>query len=115
MNDILEHLDDPIKVMWECYRLLKPGGNLFIRVTYWNHKYTFSDPTHKHAFSEITLKFFTGERRSYYMDFKFRDLKIEYIFDPKAIKKFGKNEKKLLEKAYFKCNIIQGMNISLRK
>ncbi|MFX1443667.1 MAG: methyltransferase domain-containing protein [Promethearchaeota archaeon] len=115
MNDILEHLDDPIKVMRECHRLLKSGGKLHVRVVYWNHKYSFSDPTHKHAFSEISFTFFTGERRSYYMDFKFKDLKINYSFDPLAIKKFGKNKKKLLEKANFYCNVINGMNIILTK
>ena len=115
MNDILEHLDDSIKVMKECHRLLKPNGKLYIRIVYWNHKYSFSDPTHKHAFSEITFKFFVGEMRPYYMDFQFSDLNIEYIFDPRAIKKFGKNRKKLLKKAYFNCNIIQGMNVTLTK
>ncbi|MFX0059066.1 MAG: methyltransferase domain-containing protein, partial [Candidatus Heimdallarchaeota archaeon] len=115
MKDTIEHLDDPVGVMRECYRLLKDGGKLYVRVTYWNHKYSFSDPTHKHAFSEISFKFFVGEWRAYYMDFQFKNLNIDYIFDPNAIKKFGKNPKKLIEKAYFYCNIIQGMNITLTK
>jgi len=115
MNDILEHLNDPIEVLKESHRLLKPNGKLHIRIVYWNHKYSYSDPTHKHAFSEITFKFFVGEMRPYYMDYQFSDLKIEYIFDPRAIKKFGKNRKKLLKKAYFNCNIIQGMNVTLTK
>lgn len=115
MNDILEHLNDPIKAIRESYRLLKNKGKLFIRVAYWNHKYTYSDPTHQHGFSEIYFQFFIGERRPYYMDFKFTDLKIDFFFDKNAIKKFGKNRKRLLKKAYFYCNIIQGMYITLTK
>ena len=54
MNDIIEHIPDTIRLMEECYRLLKPQGKLYIRVVYWNHKYPFSDPTHVKFFSEIT-------------------------------------------------------------
>ena len=42
MNDIIEHLTDTIRVMEECYRLLKSGGRVYIRVVYWNHKYAFN-------------------------------------------------------------------------
>lgn len=115
MDDVLEHLDDVIAVIRECYRLLKLDGKLFIRVVYWNHVFAFSDPTHKHFFSEIVFKFFTGEWRPYYMDFRFRDLNIEYIFDRNAMRKFGKSKKRLLKKAYFYCNVIRGLNITLTK
>lgn len=115
MNDIIEHLNDPVKVIGECYKLLKPGGKLFIKVVYWNHKYSYSDPSHKHGFSEIYFKFFIGERQSHYLDFKFQDLNIEYLFDQNAVRKFGKNKKRLFKKAYFYCNIIQGMYVTLTK
>ena len=115
MRDILEHLDNTINIMRECYRILKPGGKLYIRVVYWNHKNSFSDPTHKKFFTETTFRFFTGELRPYYMDFSFKDLKIDYTFDPRAVKKFGTNKKKLMKKAYFYCNIITGMHIVLTK
>jgi len=115
MKDIIEHLDDPIAVLKEAHRILKPNGKVYIRVVYWNHKYAYSDPTHKHFFTEIYFKFFTGEWRPYYMDYKFKDLKIDYTFDPNAIRKYGNNRKKLLKKAYFYCNIIDGMHVILTK
>ncbi|MDH3324017.1 MAG: class I SAM-dependent methyltransferase [Candidatus Peregrinibacteria bacterium] len=115
LNDVLEHLNDPINVLKESHRILKEGGMIKIRVVHWNHRYSYSDPQHKHAFSELVWDFFTGKRRSYYTDFKFKNLKIDYIFDPKAENFYGSDEIKLLRKAYFHSNIIQGMNITMEK
>lgn len=115
MKEILEYPSEPISVLRECHRILKPSERVYIRVVYCNYKSSFSDPTHKHAFTEITFKFFTEEWRPYYMDFHFKDLFIDYIFAPNAIRKFGNNRKRLLKEAYFYCNIIDGMNIIMTK
>ena len=116
MNDILEHLDSPVDIIRECHRLLKPKGVLKIRVLYWNHKFNYSDPTHKHVFAERYFKAFTKEsNRSYYFNFVFDKVEIEYTFDPKAIEEFGDNKEMLMEKAYFYCNVIDGMHITLMK
>ena len=116
LNDVLEHLNEPIKVLKECYRILEDNGRLYIRVVYWNHRYSYSDPQHKHAFSEIIWSFFTGKRRDYYMDFAFKNFSIEYIFDEKAKHRYKNlNREELIEKAYFHSNILQGMKIILEK
>lgn len=116
LNDVLEHLDDPIKVLRECHRLLEPNGRIYIRVVHWSHRYAYSDPQHKHFFSEIYWEFFTGKRRPYYTDFQFKNLHVDYIFDNNAKKKYpGLTEGQLLEKAYHHSNIIQGMNITMEK
>ncbi len=112
--DVIEHLDNVVGVIEECYRLLKPGGKLHIRVVYWNHKYAWSDPTHNRGFSEISFEFFTGKRRSYYTKAHFKDMSISYIYDQRALKIFkSKRLVKLLSK--FLCNTIQGMNVILIK
>jgi SAM-dependent methyltransferase len=33
MENVLEHVDSVIKSLWEAYRVLKPGGVLFVRTT----------------------------------------------------------------------------------
>ena len=125
MHDIIEHLDKPIEVFKECYRLLKTGGKINLKVVHWSYRYTYSDPQHKHAFGERYFRVLTGEIRAYYLDFHFKDLKINYLFDRKVIKKYvGKqynrdlNEEDktfLLKKGFFKVNVIQGMEVEMSK
>jgi len=112
MLNILEHLDDTIKVMKEVYRVLKPGGIVHVEVVYWNHKYTWSDPQHKHAFTELSWEFFTGKRKQYYTDYVFELDSFKWQYDyhlkfiPKGLKRFF---------GIFFCNVIAGMVVELRK
>lgn len=114
MNDVLEHLDDPISAIRNCYRILKKEGELHIKVVYWNHKYSFSDFGHKHAFSEITFKCLIGKGRPL-LDFEFSDMEISFIYAPEAVKKYGENQDDLFRESLFHCGIIQGMNVILKK
>ena len=58
IDNTLEHLENPLKVMEELFRILKPGGQLKVIVPYFRSSYAFIDPTHKH--------FFTVESFAYY-------------------------------------------------
>ena len=39
MNDAMEHVQKPLKVLQECYRVLKPGGKLYINYPPYYHPY----------------------------------------------------------------------------
>jgi len=39
MNDAMEHVDKPIDVLKEVYRVLKPGGKVYINFPPYNHPY----------------------------------------------------------------------------
>jgi SAM-dependent methyltransferase len=115
MDDILEHLEKPLDVLEECYRILKKEGILKIKTVYWNHKYSSSDFTHLHSFSEITFKCLVGKGRPLNLSFQFSEMKIDFIFSKEAIQKYGNNPDILFMKSLFHCGVIQGMNITLTK
>ncbi len=58
IDNTLEHLDEPLKVMEELYRIVKADGIVKVIVPYFRSAAAFIDPTHKH--------FFTVESFSYY-------------------------------------------------
>jgi SAM-dependent methyltransferase len=75
-RDVIEHLDDFMKVMEEIYRILKPGGLIKIKVPYWNSVSRHADPTHKRGFHELTFRFFDPasiycQERHYYTHARF--------------------------------------------
>ena len=58
LDNVLEHLDQPMRVMEEVYRITKPGGMVKVIVPYFRSKWAFIDPTHK--------TFYTVDSFSYY-------------------------------------------------
>lgn len=62
MYHVLEHLDDPIKAIEEVYRILKPGGRLYLRVPHFSSLYAWGDITHKRAYSIYCFDIFDAKR-----------------------------------------------------
>jgi glycosyltransferase involved in cell wall biosynthesis len=54
----LEHLLDPLPFMTEAYRILKKDGYLHIQVPYYKGENFWIDPTHHHAYHELSMDFF---------------------------------------------------------
>lgn len=54
----LEHFVDIIPIMKEYYRILKKEGELHVQVPYYKSENFFIDPTHHHAFHELSFDFF---------------------------------------------------------
>ena len=115
MNDILEHLEKPIDVLMECWRILKVTGKVVLRLVHWSCHYSYGDPQHLWAFSEGYFDFFTGSRRAYYMPHHFKSVEITHHFTKEAQEKYGYNPEDLMEKAKFHVNIIEGMEVTLVK
>lgn len=55
---VLEHLHDPVKKIEEMYRILKPGGMLYIRVPHFSSMGAFSDITHVRPFGYTSFDVF---------------------------------------------------------
>jgi SAM-dependent methyltransferase len=69
LKHVIEHftLEEQNRVLDECYRLLRPGGTLIIRVPHINSVAAWIDPTHKAYFTFETILFFVrGTQKAYY-------------------------------------------------
>jgi len=62
-NHYVEHVDDLIKFMDECYRILKTDGKLRIVAPYYTSIRCWQDPTHKRAISEASFFYYNKEWR----------------------------------------------------
>lgn len=63
MINVMEHLNDPVKVMEELHRIIKPGGFVNIRVPYYNARDMYTDPTHKSFFSQYSFDYFDPTKK----------------------------------------------------
>lgn len=75
--DILEHLYDVFPAMDEIHRVLKPGGILHIRTDYYKSENAFTDPTHRHYFTESSFDYcdpetFLGSKYPHYTKGKWK-------------------------------------------
>ncbi len=118
MDNVLEHLDDVIKVMEEVYRLAAPGALVKISVPYFKSNSAFTDPTHRHFFTETSFKYFSVDNPlNFYSAARFAVLKTELIAktEYRDAKHFFRNllpGKRILN--YFLSNIYDEIYFELR-
>ncbi|WP_440931017.1 class I SAM-dependent methyltransferase [Candidatus Pelagibacter sp.] len=130
-ENVIEHLDDFMKVMEEIYRVTKQDSLIKISVPYWNSSYAYIDPTHKKGFHELTFSFFDPEspyckQRPYYSKARFKVKSFSYViapFAPYFLLPFVKNieiKNKILKKIIglvgnIFSNIILELRVELQK
>ena len=83
MHHVLEHLPETVRTLEELHRICAPGGQVQIRVPYWNSRDMATDPTHKVFFSQHSFEYFDpAERhcreRPYYSTARFRIARMDY-------------------------------------
>jgi SAM-dependent methyltransferase len=64
-QDVLEHLDDLVRVMEEIHRVAKPGAEILIRVPHFSSVQAFTDVTHRHFFSTESFRPFSPADNPY--------------------------------------------------
>ena len=76
IDNCLEHLDSPLKVMEEIHRILKLNGQLNIIVPYFRSRWAFIDPTHKTFYTVNSFAYYDPEhiicQRYDYTDARFK-------------------------------------------
>lgn len=58
LRHVLEHIDNYMDLLMECYRVLIPGGVLHVTVPHADCRAAKADPTHKHHFVEESFYHF---------------------------------------------------------
>jgi predicted SAM-dependent methyltransferase len=56
--DLIEHIWEPKHMLNECWRILKPDGDMFIETPYAGTDDYFKDPTHVRPYVPNTFKYF---------------------------------------------------------
>ena len=56
--DVLEHLPEVVPIIDECWRVLKPGGVLHLRVPHYQSENAWLDPTHQRPFHLDSFDYF---------------------------------------------------------
>ena len=79
---ILEHIQNIIPLMNECFRVLKEGGRMIIEVP--QNEGTWADPTHVRAFSKLSFRYYCGYPFSeiYGITAKFKLISQDFIDNP---------------------------------
>ncbi len=79
---VLEHLHDPLKKLEEIYRILKPGGILYMRVPHFSSMGAFTDLTHIRPFGYFSFDCLERDHYHHFYtiaDFKIAEKEIKYL------------------------------------
>jgi SAM-dependent methyltransferase len=66
MQDVIEHVREPIKVMDELHRICAPGARIQLRTPHFSSMLAYSDPTHRHYFSAEAIRTLSEPRFAHY-------------------------------------------------
>ena len=78
---VFEHLQDTLLVsVGECWRILRPGGLLYMKLPMWDHERSYDDVTHHWRFTLRSCDVFDpdipfGSNYSFYTDRKWKIVK----------------------------------------
>jgi ubiquinone/menaquinone biosynthesis C-methylase UbiE len=88
MRDVLEHLDDTIRVLEELHRICRPGAAVHIVVPHFSSNGAFTDPTHKRFFALASFDYVTdGHPNNFYTRARFRTEAGQIVFRPSLLNK----------------------------
>lgn len=65
-SHFVEHVEDLIKFMDECWRIMKTGAKMFVYAPYYSSIRAWQDPTHKRAISEASFLYYNKDWRKLY-------------------------------------------------
>jgi SAM-dependent methyltransferase len=83
LNHVIEHMDDPVRVLEEAWRITRSGGKVYVRVPHCTGRYAWKDPTHRRAFTSESFGYFGENPYSYYTTARFAvsSVRLKYFLE----------------------------------
>ncbi len=82
LDNVIEHLDKPMRVMEEVHRICKPGAAVKVIVPYFRSPWAFIDPTHQHFFTVDSFAYYDPDtiicKRYDYVKTRFKVEKVAF-------------------------------------
>jgi SAM-dependent methyltransferase len=72
LQDVIEHVGEPIRVFEELHRIARPGAVIQLRTPHFSSVLAYGDPTHRHYFSALAIRSLAEPRFAHYTDVRFR-------------------------------------------
>lgn len=72
MQDVIEHVAEPIRLMEELHRICRPGARIQLRTPHYSSVLAYADPTHRHYFSALGIRTLAEPRFAHYTAARFR-------------------------------------------
>lgn len=72
LQDVIEHVAEPIRVFEELHRIARPGARIQLRTPHYSSVLAYGDPTHRHYFSTLAIRSLAEPRFEHYTDVRFR-------------------------------------------
>ena len=75
---VIEHVADVIRTMEEFWRLLRPGGSVYIATPHYTDFSSFCDPTHRWHLNSFSLRYFGEDHAGfgYYSKARFTEERV---------------------------------------
>jgi SAM-dependent methyltransferase len=80
MQDVIEHVRQPVRVLQELHRVLRPGGRLHLRTPHFSSSLAYSDPTHEHYFSAMAIRSLAEPRFDHYTSVRYQVVQLTIDF-----------------------------------
>lgn len=72
LQDVIEHVAEPIGVFEELHRIARPGARVQLRTPHFSSVLAYGDPTHRHYFSTLAIRSLAEPRFAHYTSVRFR-------------------------------------------
>jgi SAM-dependent methyltransferase len=72
LQDVIEHVREPIAVFEELHRIARPGARIQLRTPHFSSALAYGDPTHRHYFSTLAIRSLAQPRFEHYTAVRFR-------------------------------------------